>query len=101
MAGQDNFNPGDDDPGQAPNLYEEATFTDYDSALYYAGQVYNQLAPDAQEDLRIVAVGEMGTVQMIGTGAVIPANDQQVLAGPAILVYAKDVREVAAELQDN
>lgn len=99
MAGTENFNDDEGLDGDAPNLYDLNGVTDYDTALEYAAQFYLTLAAEAQEDARIVAVSEMGAVQVVGTGAVFPANDQLVLQGPCILVYAKDVREAAADIQ--
>lgn len=88
------------DEFDTPNLYDLSSVQDYDAALEAAARVRLTLSAEAADDARIYAVGEMGAIQVIGTGKPggFPSNADQVLQGPCILVYRKDVDQRATEL---
>lgn len=93
------FDPAADyDDGDQPSLYDAVSVQDYETALEVAARWRINMDPAAAEDARIYAIGEMGSVQVIGTGKAWPSNAQQVLSGPVILAYAKDVNARASEL---
>jgi hypothetical protein len=79
------------------NLYQANEVGDYETALEVALAALSVMVEEARNDVILLAVGEYGAMQVIGTGKHFPPNVDTLVQGPCVLVYGKDARAALAE----
>ena len=88
------------DEDQTEDQYMTTGAPNFESALSIASGYYRTLNEEAQEEMTLMVVGRFGEITIIGSGDVLPSNEDGPQAG-GFIVYKDDIVDFLEDAGDD